>query len=120
MTTGATNAEALARIYARVAPDYEELWEPVLHPFSLQLLDLVPLDGATRVLDLGCGVGRLLPEIESRASGALVVGADLTEGMVRRAPARFPRLVMDCIRPGLAPGSFDSDRKSTRLNSSHT
>jgi len=108
MISGARNATALVNAYTRAAEAYQELWEPMLRPFSLRLLDMAPLPTARRVLDLGCGVGALLPEIEARAPMAQIVGADLTEAMVRRAPGRFYRLVMDCLTPALAPHSFDA------------
>lgn len=91
-----------------MATDYEELWAPLLRPYGLMLIDRVPLEGARRVLDLGCGLGGLLPELERRTRGGVVVGADLTEGMLRRAPARFARVAMDCTQPALAAGSFDA------------
>lgn len=108
MTDGAANARTLISQYSVVAPDYEEIWAPLLRPFGLRLLDSVPLAGASRVLDLGCGVGRLLSDIEERAPGATVMGADLTEGMLRQAPSRFARVAMDCTRPAFATASFDA------------
>jgi SAM-dependent methyltransferase len=108
MSEGAANAGMLMSQYSAVAPDYDEIWAPLLRPFGLRLLDRVPLAGARRVLDLGCGVGRLLPDIEERAPGATVMGADLTEGMLRQAPRRFARVAMDCTRPAFPAASFDA------------
>jgi ubiquinone/menaquinone biosynthesis C-methylase UbiE len=52
-------------------------------------------------------VGALLPHIRKRAPGAQIVGADVSEGMVRLAPREFPVAVMDATRLGFAPRSFD-------------
>ena len=92
----------------RPAQDYEEIWAPLLRPFGVRLLDMLPLSSSRCVLDLGCGVGRLLPDIQGRAPGALVVGSDLTEAMVRRAAPRFARVVMDAMRPAFGDGVFDA------------
>jgi SAM-dependent methyltransferase len=108
MTEGASNVGAVTGMYAPIAADYERIWAPLLRPYGNMLLDRVPLEGARRVLDLGCGVGRLLPDIEERAPDATVFGADLTEGMLRCAPSRFPRVAMDCTRSAFGSGSFDA------------
>jgi SAM-dependent methyltransferase len=108
LTEGAANAGKLKGLYSAVAAAYEEIWAPLLRPFGLRLLDRVPLAGASRVLDLGCGVGKLLADIEQRAPGATVVGADLTEDMLRQGLPRFPRVAMDCTRPAFATGAFDA------------
>jgi SAM-dependent methyltransferase len=108
VTKGATNAELIAAMYAPTAGDYEEIWAPLLRPFGLRLLDMLSLEGARRVLDLGCGVGRLLPDISERAPGALVVGCDLTEGMLSLANPRFSRVVMDALQPAFVAGAFDA------------
>ncbi len=108
MTEGAANASVVRSMYTPMASDYEEIWAPLLRPYGRRLLDMLPLDGARRVLDLGCGVGRLLHDIEERAPRALVVGSDLTEGMLRLAPARFARAVMDGTRLGFAEEAFDA------------
>lgn len=108
MAAGARNATVVRGMYTPMAAAYAEIWAPLLRPFGAKLLDRMRLDGATRVLELGCGVGLLLPEIESRAPGAVVVGADLVEGMIARAPSRFRRVVMDGSRLGFPAGTFDA------------
>ena len=108
MRRGAANAGAVRSMYTPMAGAYEEIWAPLLRPFGLRLIKLLPLLGAGRVLDLGCGVGRLLPDIEEHVPGALVVGSDLVEGMVVRAPARFARVVMDATQLGFEDHAFDA------------
>ena len=107
MGSGAANADTVRGLYTPIAPDYDELWAPLLRAFGLRLLVGVPLWSAERVLDLGCGVGKLLPDIAERAPGAVVVGCDLTEAMLRVAPGRFPRVAMDCTRSAFAGETFD-------------
>jgi SAM-dependent methyltransferase len=108
MSSGAANAGVVRDSYSPIAADYEEIWAPRLLPYGLMLLDRVPLGGARRVLELGCGVGRLLPEIARRAPAAHVVGADLVEAMLRRASPSFGRVVIDGTRPGFVDGAFDA------------
>lgn len=67
-----------AERYARDAGFVAELARPLL-----DLLDPCP---GERILDLGCGDGRLSAEIAAR--GALVVGVDNSPDMVRAARAR--------------------------------
>jgi SAM-dependent methyltransferase len=97
----------MSDLYGPVAADYRELWAPVIHPYGKLLLDRLPLGAARSVLDLGTGVGTLLPVIRERAPHARVVAVDVTEGMIRLAPSSLPRTVMDAGRLGFRDASFD-------------
>ena len=53
--------------------------------WGLRVLDrLAPAEGE-RILDLGCGTGRLTSEISTRAPGAIVTGADRSIAMLSKA-----------------------------------
>lgn len=105
---GASNAGTIVAMYGPEAPGYERVWAPVLHELSLILIDRLDLRRAVRVLDLGCGVGLLLPAIAARAPRAQVIGIDLTEGMIRRVDRRFGLAIMDGQALAFAEGSFDA------------
>src|SRR6059036_2877610 len=108
MVDGAANAETVRTMYTPIASDYDEIWAPLLRSYGLRLIERAGLEDAERVLDLGCGVGKLLPDIAEHATRAVVVGCDLVEAMVRVAPPSFPTAVMDCTRSAFAAGSFDA------------
>lgn len=93
--------------YDSIADDYAELWAPVLRPYAVRLIDRLPFDGARRVLDLGTGTGSILSEVAACTPGGLVVGGDVSFGMLARAPGGFPLVVMDLMHPSFRSGSFD-------------
>ena len=66
----------------------------------------MPLGSADRVLEVGSGVGALLADIESRAGGAFVVGSDISFGMLRRAPARYARVLSDAQQLPFGDSAF--------------
>jgi SAM-dependent methyltransferase len=72
------------------------------------LIDELPLQRARRILDLGCGVGTLLPHLHEAAPRAEVVGLDRAEGMVALGPRDFPLLVGDATNLPFADGAFDA------------
>jgi len=98
----------IARHYSSEAEAYRDLWAPVLVGLARWLLDELPLAEARRVLDLGCGVGALLPHLHKAAPRALIVGLDRTEAMMALGPRSFPLLVGDAAELPFADGSFDA------------
>jgi SAM-dependent methyltransferase len=98
----------LARHYGSEAEAYRQLWAPVLEPLGRMLLRSLDLGGARKVLDLGCGVGALLPHLRDAAPDAFVVGLDRTEAMVALASRGFGRVVGDAARLPFEDGCLDA------------
>jgi 2-polyprenyl-3-methyl-5-hydroxy-6-metoxy-1,4-benzoquinol methylase len=92
-----------------VAP--EKLWNANIHYHPL-LLDALP-DGATRVLDVGCGDGILCAQLV-RAGVPCVVGLDVDSGVLDRARSRHAGLPIEWVHgdvfdvPLSAAGEFDA------------
>src|SRR6516165_10163330 len=55
---------------------------------NLRVMDALGIDRSDQILDLGCGHGRSLAELATRASMGHVVGADSSELMVEIASQR--------------------------------
>jgi ubiquinone/menaquinone biosynthesis C-methylase UbiE len=100
--------------FDRWAPDYEtsDLQRLVFTPAHEAVLrrcaQVVPVP--RRVLDLGCGTGRLLRVAASRFPGALLVGVDISAGMLSVAsraqtPAGLVRAAAESLP--FPSGSFD-------------
>jgi trans-aconitate 2-methyltransferase len=93
------------------AAAYHVVSEPQF-AWGLRVLDRLSLSGSERVLDAGCGSGRLTTEIAARVPAGFVAGCDLSDNMVRAAAdtlGRLPRRAV--VRADLSTlpfrGSFD-------------
>lgn len=99
--------EALTDRYDREARAYRELWAPILRTGALVLVRELAGARVQRVLDVGTGVGSLLPDLNAAFPEAVVLGIDRSHGMLSLAQGRVPRAVMDARQLALPPESVD-------------
>jgi trans-aconitate 2-methyltransferase len=79
-----------------------------------RVLESLDLDGAPRVLDVGCGDGRVTAAIAARIPGGSVVGVDPSRSMIEHAsrqfgPSMHPKLRFEVADAASLPyrGEFD-------------
>jgi len=75
-----------------------------------EILGLAGLSGHEVVADIGCGNGRYLAELARRGHAGLVIGADLSPGMLHAARGRAPEaglLVADATAPPFPDAAAD-------------
>jgi ubiquinone/menaquinone biosynthesis C-methylase UbiE len=99
----------LAERYSLRAEAYDALWSPVIRPLGERLLSYLPLSRARQIIDVGTGSGALLPVIQKTSPGAVVLGVDNSEGMLRLAKDkhRGPLALMDIQKLESANDQFD-------------
>src|SRR4029078_12594213 len=63
-----------------------------------ELLALLDLEGSERILDVGCGDGKITAQIASRASKGSVVGVDPSRDMISFARSHFGPAILPNLR----------------------
>ena len=99
--------EKLTNRYNREARAYRDLWAPILHVPAGRLIRALQEGSVSLVVDVGSGVGTLLPALREAFPAARVVGVDRSHGMLTLAPSSFPRAVMDATQLAIADDSVD-------------
>jgi trans-aconitate 2-methyltransferase len=70
------------------AKSYDRISDP-MHSWGHAVIDRLELTGSERVLDAGCGSGRVTAELLARLPGGHVVAVDASREMVAEATERF-------------------------------
>ena len=93
------------------AAQYHRVSDPQ-HGWGIRVLDRLAPRGGERILDIGCGTGRLTSEISLRAPGSRVTGTDLSLAMLMQARRHYPDAAAYIRADGVAlpfrDGTFDA------------
>src|SRR5512139_4281227 len=102
-------AAGRSRRYARGVPRgphrvFFDLWSLVYDAPVVQRMTYRPVQNAVvralhtdppaRILDVGCGSGKLALRLSRELPGSRVTGCDFSHGMLRQARAHAPRLAL--------------------------
>lgn len=90
-----TTQQNIAANYVEIAEAYDGPWADFLFEHGRALADSLPFAAAARIVELGCGPGRLSGYLTGRLPTAEVVGVDLTPEMLARAPGGVHRICGD-------------------------
>jgi ubiquinone/menaquinone biosynthesis C-methylase UbiE len=101
------HTSAVVRRYDQTAAAYQRWWAPVLAIAAHRLLAELPLSEARRIVDIGAGVGSLLPVLRGASAGQ-VLGIDRSHFMLALAPRELQRAVADARQLPLASASVDA------------
>jgi len=104
---GDADVERLASMYDDEATAYRDHWAPVLHPMACALIEKLPGMDAARVLDVGTGVGTLLPVLRKKFTDATVFGVDRAEGMLAHVDSDAPVAAADATKLCLQSSTID-------------
>lgn len=69
---------------------YDKVADPQ-HRWGVRVIDRLPPSGLSRILDAGCGSGRVTEELLGRHTNARVVGIDSSSSMLQAAARRLER-----------------------------
>jgi len=76
--------------YDLYAPHYDEKLDYLDSFEKRKLVELMDNLGGKKVLDIGCGTGRIIPDLLDK--NAIVTGADISTEMLKIAQEKFPKV----------------------------
>lgn len=103
----------VVRHYSRLASAYDRRWDRYSRGSLGKLVELLPLRGDERILDIACGTGRLEGLLRQRHTGLDFTGIDLSPHMIEVARGRLPEDLRTRWHHGtldtveLPPASYD-------------
>jgi ubiquinone/menaquinone biosynthesis C-methylase UbiE len=105
--------QSVRPVFDRVSRVYDnELLQAVAYrPAQNEVVAMLRLVGARRVLDVGCGTGILTARLSEELRPELVVGCDFSAGMLEKAKARSRSVAWvqgDASRLPLPDGTLDA------------
>jgi ubiquinone/menaquinone biosynthesis C-methylase UbiE len=117
--SAAGRRRAVQRQYASQASDYERRWRGYLDATLKPTLTALAAGAGERILDVGCGTGRLLRELQGIEPGVEGWGVDVSQDMLviaeaRSTGARYVRA--DVHRLPFRPASIDAVVSSSSLH----
>ncbi len=89
--------------------------------WAWQLIGPYPLNGNERILDFGCGDGKITAELSHCLPNGQILGVDLSDQMLHFARRAFPKENFPHLSFALSPsldfeaGSLDSEEKFDRI-----
>jgi malonyl-CoA O-methyltransferase len=81
--------DQVAKSFSAAADDYDQ-YARIQHKLAHELLLLCPKQSKTQILDLGCGTGYCLPQLNKLYPSAHLTGGDLAQGMLQHAKQHYP------------------------------
>ncbi len=103
-----TAVELLFKLWSPIydRPIFQRTFYRRIHARLLESLDG---PAPSRVLDLGCGTAQLTNDLQRRWPAALVMGADLSEGMLTAAQSRLGAAAPQLVRANVYALPFADD-----------
>jgi ubiquinone/menaquinone biosynthesis C-methylase UbiE len=104
--------DAVRQEYDKLAANYDRRWQRYVGTTLRAIVDRVPFQGRERLLDIACGTGELEQLLLSRWPLLRIVGADVSQGMLRQAAIkdkakRVTWVQTDVAHLPIADQSFD-------------